>query len=100
MVAAIFFGREAFTYRKYSWIAILVNIPATMLMIAYYELVMRDSVSKIKAGHMQHEEGEDALVRHLTNIEEPEGNEAAPDGVGTSLRKRFAKGSLNGKSDV
>lgn len=30
IVAAIFYGGEAFSYMNYSWIAILVNIPATL----------------------------------------------------------------------
>lgn len=31
IVAAIFFGGEAFSYLNYSWIAILVNVPATLI---------------------------------------------------------------------
>ncbi|EKG09092.1 Major intrinsic protein, partial [Macrophomina phaseolina MS6] len=38
IVAAIFFGAEAFSYRSYSWVAILVNVPATLFATAYYEL--------------------------------------------------------------
>jgi len=30
IVAAILFGGESFTYLNYSWIAILVNVPATL----------------------------------------------------------------------
>lgn len=67
IVAAMFYGREAFTYMNYSWIAILVNIPATLFATAYYELVMRDSLHKIGKGHAVHEEGEEGLARHLTN---------------------------------
>ncbi|KAF2435489.1 aquaglyceroporin like protein [Tothia fuscella] len=67
IVAAIFFGREAFTYHNsYSWIAILVNIPATIFATGYYEFLIRDSLQKISQGHAQHEDGEDGLVRHLT----------------------------------
>ena len=66
IVAAIWFGGEAFSYKNYSWIAILVNIPATFLATAYYEFLMRDSLSKIGHGHAVHEEGEEGLARHLT----------------------------------
>ncbi|KAL8643367.1 MAG: hypothetical protein Q9226_008402, partial [Calogaya cf. arnoldii] len=30
IVATIFFGGEAFSYLNYSWIAVLVNVPATI----------------------------------------------------------------------
>ena len=68
IVAAIFFGGEAFSYLHYSWIAILVNIPATIFAAGYYELVMRDSLQKIGKGHAVHEEGEEGLKRHITNV--------------------------------
>jgi glycerol uptake facilitator-like aquaporin len=69
MVAAIFFGKEAFTFNNgYPWISILVNIPATVFATGYYEFLMRDSLQKIASGHAQHEEGEDGLVRHLTRV--------------------------------
>jgi len=67
IVAAIFFGKEAFTYdHSYAWIAILVNIPATLFATGFYELVIRDSLNKIAKGHASHEGGDDGLVRHLT----------------------------------
>lgn len=66
LVAAIFYGGEAFTYHHYSWIAILVNIPATLFATGYYELLMRDSLQKIGKGHAVHEEGEEGLALHLT----------------------------------
>lgn len=66
MVAAIFFGKEAFTYMNYTPIAVLVNIPATIIATGYYELLMRDSLMNIKKGHAVHESGEDGLMRHLT----------------------------------
>jgi glycerol uptake facilitator-like aquaporin len=66
MVAAIFFGRKAFT--TYSWISILVNIPATIFATGYYEFLMRDSLQKIQKGHAQHEEGEEGLARHLSKV--------------------------------
>jgi hypothetical protein len=76
IVAAIFFGGDAFT--KYSAISILVNIPATIVATTYYELVLRDSIQVIAKGHGQHEEGEEGLVRHLTRVgtieQGPEGN--------------------------
>ena len=67
-VAAIFYGREAFTYMNYSWIAILVNIPATIFATAFYEFLMRDSLQKISKGHAVHEGGEEGLRRHITNV--------------------------------
>lgn len=69
MVAAIFFGKEAFTFNNgYSWISILVNIPATVFATGYYEMLMRDSLQKIHKGHAVHEDGEEGLVRHLTRV--------------------------------
>lgn len=66
IVAAIFYGREAFTYLNYSWIAILVNIPTTIFATGYYEFLMRDSVAKIASGHAEHEHGQEGLMRHIT----------------------------------
>lgn len=67
MVAAIFFGKDVFTYdHSYAWIAILVNIPATLFATGFYELIIRDSLNKIAKGHASHEGGDDGLVRHLT----------------------------------
>jgi hypothetical protein len=68
-VAAIFFGGEAFSYNNgYSWISILVNIPATIFATAYYEFLMRDSLQKIHAGHAEHEGGEEGLSRYLSKV--------------------------------
>jgi len=73
IVAAIFFGKEAFTYGNgYSWIAILVNVPATIFATGYYELLLRDSLQKLAQGHGVHEDGEEGLVRHLTRVETSE----------------------------
>ena len=66
IVAAIFFGREAFSYKNYSWISILVNVPATIFATGYYEFLMRDSLAKIGHGHAVHEDGEEGLQRHIT----------------------------------
>lgn len=66
IVAAIFFGGEAFSYMNYSWIAILVNVPATLFATGYYEFLMRDSLSKIGKGHAVHEDGVEGLQRHIT----------------------------------
>jgi len=100
LVAAIFYGGEAFTYRNYSWIPILTNIPATLIAIAFYELVCRDSVQKIKQGHLRHEDGEDALVRHLSKIEPMETGitDAAADEqtARMGIRQRL-RGSFGGK---
>ena len=69
IVAAIFFGKEVFSYDKgYSWISILVNVPATIFATGYYEFLMRDSLQKIHAGHAEHAEGDEGLQRHLTNV--------------------------------
>ncbi|SPO06451.1 related to Putative channel protein, exgression is glucose repressed by Mig1 and Mig2 [Cephalotrichum gorgonifer] len=68
MVAAMFYGREAFTYMGYAPIAMLVNIPATLLATAYYELVMRDSLSIIGRGRAKHEGGDAALYKHLRTM--------------------------------
>lgn len=66
LVAAIFYGGEVFSYHNYSWIAILVNVPATLFATAYYEMLMRDSLQKIGKGAAYHENGEDGLMLHLT----------------------------------
>ncbi|GAB7341230.1 hypothetical protein MBLNU457_7510t1 [Dothideomycetes sp. NU457] len=66
MVAAIFYGPQVFTYMNYSWIAILVNVPATLFATGYYELLMRDSLQKISKGAAVHEGGEQGLALHLT----------------------------------
>lgn len=64
MVAAIFFGTDAF--QPYSAIYILGNIPAALFATTIYELVFRDSMSTIATGHVRHEDGEEGLMRHLT----------------------------------
>lgn len=66
LVAAIFFGKEAFTYMNYSPIAILVSIPATLFGTGYYEFVLKDSLASISKGHAQHEEGDEGLIKHLS----------------------------------
>lgn len=69
IVAAIFFGKEAFTASGgYSWISILVNVPATLFATGYYELLMRDSLQKIHQGHAEHEDGEEGLQRHISKV--------------------------------
>lgn len=66
IVAAMFFGGEAFAYRSYCWIAILVNIPATLFATAFYELFLRDSLAKIGTGKATHRDGEEGLQQYLT----------------------------------
>jgi hypothetical protein len=66
IVAAMFYGMEAFTYKGYAWIPILVNIPATMFSVAFYELLIRDSLAKIGSGLAEHQDGDVGLHRHLT----------------------------------
>ena len=67
IVAAIFFGGESCTYLNDSWIAILVNVPATIFATGYNELLMQDSLSTIGKGHAVHEGGEEGSMRHITN---------------------------------
>ncbi|KAF2770443.1 aquaporin-like protein [Teratosphaeria nubilosa] len=66
IVAAIFYGGEAFSFKNYSWIAILVNVPATLFATGYYEMLMRDSLQAIGKGHNKHEHGDEGLALHLT----------------------------------
>ena len=90
IVAAIFFGPEAFTYMNYSWISILVNVPATIFATAYYEFLMRDSLQKIGKGHAVHEEGEEGLSRHITKTGYME------QGYTNALMKKRTNGNANG----
>jgi len=66
VVATLFYGAEAWTYRSYFWISLFVNIPATLFATAFYEFVLRDSVDRIAMGHAKHEEGDHGMVRHFT----------------------------------
>lgn len=77
IVAAIWYGREAFSYMTYSPIAILVSIPATLASSAFYEFVFRDSLQVIESGHAVHADGEEALVRHITRTTTVDGLEAS-----------------------
>lgn len=67
-VAAIFYGPEAFSYKSYCWISILVNIPATLFATGFYELFLRDSVQLISKGGVSHAEGEEGLRRYLSDV--------------------------------
>jgi glycerol uptake facilitator-like aquaporin len=58
MVAGIFFGPEVFTHKGYAPIGMLVNIPATLLATAYYELWMRDSLLTLRRGHAKYNDEE------------------------------------------
>jgi MIP family channel proteins len=88
IVAAIFFGKEAFTFgHGYAWISILVNIVATVFATGFYEFLIRDSLQKINKGHATHEEGVEGLRRHLSKVQEiPVGysNSLRTDGTGES----------------
>lgn len=68
IVAAIFFGKEAFTSHNFCWIPILVNLPAYVFGFGFYQYVFRDSLQNIHAGHSKHAEGHAGLVRHLTKV--------------------------------
>lgn len=67
-VAAIFYGREAFSYKSYCWISLLVNIPATLFATGFYELFLRDSVQLIHKGGVSHQEGDEGLRRYLSEV--------------------------------
>lgn len=54
MVAAAFISTEAFTYKSYCWISILVNVPATLLTVTYYEFFFKDTMNLIDGGHLSH----------------------------------------------
>ncbi|ORY84473.1 aquaporin-like protein [Protomyces lactucae-debilis] len=60
MVAAAFLSTDAFTYKSYSWIGILVNVPATLFSVAYYEFVMKDTMTHIAEGHLSHPDEHEA----------------------------------------
>ncbi|ETI20932.1 hypothetical protein G647_07275 [Cladophialophora carrionii CBS 160.54] len=85
IVAAIFFGGEAFSYNNgYSWISVLVNVPATIFATGYYEFLIRDSLQKIQGGHAEHEGGEEGLTRYLSKVtgeDIPTENEPSERGI-------------------
>ena len=93
IVAAIFFGREAFSYMNYSPIAIFVNIPATLFATGYYEFLMRDSIKVIGAGHAVHEHGEEGLRRHITR-------EGVLERGATTAIKDNGSSEASGKRDI
>ena len=105
IVAAIFFGGEAFSVNNgYSWISILVNVPATIFATGYYEAVIRDSLVAVHKGE-RHYEGGDAgvrqLVRTLTKDQEVAGAMAAvgnekPDDQYNEVRYRGNENGTNG----
>lgn len=68
IVAAIFFGKEAFTYLNFSWIPTLVNLPAYILAAGFYEYMFRDCLKNIGIGHEKHQNGHEGVVGHLASI--------------------------------
>lgn len=101
IVAAIFFGGEAFSYHNYSWIAILVNVPATLFATAYYELFFRDSLGAVVQGHRQVEGGEEGLTRYMTNKGIYRGDEMGSGDREGTLRERGSEyGGLNPEVDM
>lgn len=85
VVAAMFYGGEAFTYRGYAPIAMFVNIPATLLATAFYEVVMRDSLAVIGRGEAAYAEGDVSLYGHLRRmglVDEEKAVSAGGQGVG------------------
>ncbi|KAK7533320.1 aquaporin-like protein [Phyllosticta citribraziliensis] len=95
LVALIFYGPEAFTYKNYAWIAILVSIPATLFATCYYELVMRDSLARLGTGRAVHEHGDEGLSRHLSRT----GIIVLPDG-GRLHVKTASSDSTNDFKDI
>lgn len=93
-VAAIFFGGDVFSYLNYSWISILVNVPATLFATGYYEFLMRDSLQKISGGHAVHEGGEEGLALHLTktNITQREGQRNQTMGMEKGMTEAVGNG--------
>jgi glycerol uptake facilitator-like aquaporin len=97
IVAAIFFGKEAFTYdNSYSWISILVNVPATIFATGYYEFLMRDSLQKIQGGHAEHEDGDEGLTKHLSHVT----GENIRNGGSTFDEKMTERGFMNAADGV
>ena len=94
IVAAIFFGGEAFSLDNgYSWISILVNVPATIFATAYYEAVIRDSIVAVGQGHSKYEHGHEGmmeLVKTLTKDDEVAG---AMSVVGNQKSRDLENGS-------
>jgi hypothetical protein len=68
ILTAIFYGGEAFSYKSYCWISILVNVPATLFSTGFYELFLRDSIQMIHKGGVKHAEGEEGLKRYLSEV--------------------------------
>ena len=66
MVAAIFYGGDAFNH--YAPIAILVNVPATIFATAVYEVIQRDSFSIIAKGKRHRYNIQNPSVRHNTDV--------------------------------
>lgn len=50
MVAAIFLDTSAFTYKSYSWIGILVNVPATLFAVGCtaVNMLMLDNILRVR----------------------------------------------------
>lgn len=65
IVAAVFFGGKAWTYRHYPWISVLVNIPASLFATFVYEVFLRDSLGVIGSGMAAYEHGKEGLERYL-----------------------------------
>jgi glycerol uptake facilitator-like aquaporin len=101
-VAAIFFGKEAFSASNgYSWISILVNIPATIFATGYYEFLIRDSLQKIGKGHASHAEGDEGLMRHLTKtgtVDEYHKNGEIEQGYASAIRGKQGLGNGHEKT--
>ncbi|KAL1998222.1 hypothetical protein VTN02DRAFT_6623 [Thermoascus thermophilus] len=85
IVAAMLFGGEAFAYRSYCWIALLVNIPATIFATLFYEVFLRDSLAQIGAGKASHKDGEEGLRRYLTRTGVLEGPKTERAGDSTHI---------------
>ena len=98
MVAAIFFGKEVFSFDNYSWIAILVNVPATLFATGYYELVLRDSLQKLGKGAAVHEDGHEGLAKHFSRVEERAREEQENDSD-NGMTKVFSRRNVKNTKD-
>ncbi|KAE9984017.1 hypothetical protein EG328_009274 [Venturia inaequalis] len=103
-VAAIFFGKQAFTANNgYSWISILVNIPATIFATTFYEFMIRDSLQQMGKGHAHHEEGDEGLMRHLTKtgtVEDYHHRRGMEPGYSTALAGKEGLGNGHGGKEM
>lgn len=89
IVAAIFYGPEVFTYHHYSWIPILVNIPASLFGTAFYELVFRDSLQSMNKERAAHGKSKEELTTQWNDYHQSvDGESRGSDDKGTKWVQR------------